>query len=109
MVVTISLESDEIYDLSPERGSAVHDHYIFHTLSDFPKNTRADLRERYPLTQYRETKLLNSSNWEKLTETVWGGGRGEADPVGSNDLLLTVPRDPNLVSQANHPRINLIY
>lgn len=36
-------------------------------------------------------------------------GREEADPIGLDDLLLTVPRNPNLVSQANHPRINLIY
>lgn len=37
------------------------------------------------------------------------GGREEADPIGLDDLLFTVPGNPNLVSQANHPRINLIY
>lgn len=38
MFVTISVESDESYDLSPERGLVVHEHYIFHTISDFPKD-----------------------------------------------------------------------
>lgn len=37
------------------------------------------------------------------------GRRENADSIGNNGSLLTIPRYPSSVNQANYPRINLIY